>query len=143
MVCKHYIFYNEQYKINDEQSPHSAYEIPISTLQEQPNRKEQNVPRTDHWKPDKADYSAISEASEALQSLIQSCSSSVKKSFKQNNQSPRSQKHTEHKKQHNQSKKNQIKELIKSLTKFLTVTKRKFIHLITESQQLHKITSNN
>ncbi|CAL6029841.1 Hypothetical_protein [Hexamita inflata] len=83
------------------------------------------------------DYSAISEASEALQSLIQSCSSSMKKSFKQNNQSFRSQKQTEHNKknkqnnqsnteqskpkgsQQNQSKKNQIKELVKSFNKIL------------------------
>ncbi|CAL6063274.1 Hypothetical_protein [Hexamita inflata] len=68
----------------------------LSHYQEQPHRKEQNVPRTDHRKPDKADYSVISEASEALQSLVQSCSSSMKKSFKQNNQSFRSQKQTEH-----------------------------------------------
>ncbi|CAL6071825.1 Hypothetical_protein [Hexamita inflata] len=106
----------------------------FSHYQEQPRRKEQNVPRTDHQKPDKADYSAISEASEALQSLIQSCSSSMKKSFKQNNQSFRSQKQTEHNKQNyqsnteqskpkgsqqNQSKKNQIKELVKSFNKIL------------------------
>ncbi|CAL6009197.1 Hypothetical_protein [Hexamita inflata] len=90
----------------------------------------------DHRNPDKAYYSAISEASEALQSLIQSCSNSMKKPVKQNNQSFRSQKQTEHNKQNNksiteqrkpkgsqqnQNKKNQIKELIKSF-------KRKLIH---------------
>ncbi|CAL6109790.1 Hypothetical_protein [Hexamita inflata] len=75
--------------------------------------------------------------SEALQSLIYSCSSSMKKSFKQNNQSFRSQKQTEHNQknkqnnqsnteqskpkgsQQNQSKKNQIKELVKSFNKIL------------------------
>ncbi|CAL6024809.1 Hypothetical_protein [Hexamita inflata] len=109
----------------------------FSHYQEQPHRKEYNVPRTDHRKPDKVDYSAISEASEALQSLVQSCSSSMKKSFKQNNQSFRSQKQTEHNKKNkqnnqsnteqnkpkgskqNQSKKNQIKELVKSFNKIL------------------------
>ncbi|CAL5979339.1 Hypothetical_protein [Hexamita inflata] len=55
----------------------------FSHYQEQPPMKEQNVPRTDHRKPDKTNYS---EASEALQSLIQSCSSSMKKFFKENNQ---------------------------------------------------------
>ncbi|CAL6081042.1 Hypothetical_protein [Hexamita inflata] len=39
----------------------------FSHYQEQPHRKEQNTHRTDHRKPDKVDYSAISEASEALQ----------------------------------------------------------------------------
>ncbi|CAL6116084.1 Hypothetical_protein [Hexamita inflata] len=59
----------------------------FSHYQEQPPRKEQNIPRTDHRKPDKANNSAISEGSEALQSLIQSCSNSMKKQVKQNNQS--------------------------------------------------------
>ncbi|CAL5983927.1 Hypothetical_protein [Hexamita inflata] len=113
--------------------------------QEQPHRKEQNVPRTDHRKPDKTDYSAISEASEALQSLIQSCLSSMKKYFKQNNWSNMEQSKQKGSQQ-NQGKKNQIKELVKSFNKILNgnqKTKRKLIHWITESQQLHKIPSNN
>ncbi|CAL6000665.1 Hypothetical_protein [Hexamita inflata] len=102
----------------------------FSHYQEQPHRKEQNVPRTDHRKPAKA-----------LQSRIQSCSSSMKKSLKQNNQSFRSQIQTEHNKknkqnnqsnteqskpkgfQQNKSKKNQIKELVKSFNKILNGNK--------------------
>ncbi|CAL6028615.1 Hypothetical_protein [Hexamita inflata] len=94
----------------------------------------------DHRNPDKAYYRTISEASEALQSLIQSCSNSMKKPVKQNNQSFRSQKQTEHNKQNNksiteqrkpkgsqqnQNKKNQIKELIKSFNKILWQPKTK------------------
>ncbi|CAL6089897.1 Hypothetical_protein [Hexamita inflata] len=133
----------------------------FSHYQEQPQRKKQIVPRTDHRKPNKADYSTISQASEALPSLIQSCSSSMKKSFKHINQQFRSQQHTEYKKQNNQSnteqskpkgslqkqsKKNEIKVLIKSFNKVIggnQKQKRKLIYWITESQQLHQITSNN